>query len=439
MPWIESHDALGNHPKTFRLVNQLNISVQQAVGAVHLLWHFALKYALDSGNLERFGEFAIARGSCWDGDPGRFVNALRDAQFICAGGCGKKDCHEAEQATKFFVHDWTEYTLHYMASLERRERNLTLLRERVSRFRKVGGGDPNKWPAIRARILRRDLGVCAYCGQPADEVDHVIPSASGGTDDDENLVASCHVCNTKKNNRTPEQAEMPIVYNTNHAVTHRVTLKVAATVPTVPNQPNLPTLPTEDSAVAPTGPTAPPVLIFPVIGKGEAGQARLWALTEAKLAEYMESFPAVDVLAECRKARQWCIDRPTNRKTYGGMPAFLSRWLSKEQDRGGRPGGFSKAPKPQEAGFTPGPLDYVILAYRDALEIPEKDRKAWNAAYWEKCRRDAQSILDYFEGDWKRASGCVKYFVGDFRGKGLTVTLSTVMNHAHDYKNGRRG
>ena len=192
-------------------------------------------------------------------------------------------------------------------------------------------------------------------------------------------------------------------------------------------------------AQAPLPPTSQAVMTFPVVGKGEAGQARLWALTEAKLAEYLESFPAVDVLAECRKARQWCIDRPANRKTYGGMPAFLSRWLGKEQDRGGRPGGFAKAPKPQEAGFTPGPLDYVILAYRDALEIPEKDRKAWNAAYWEGCRRDAQALLDYFEGDWRRAQGCVKYFVGEFRGKGLSVTLSTVMKHAHDYKNGRRG
>jgi hypothetical protein len=83
---------------------------------------------------------------------------------------------------------------------------------------------------------------------------------------------------------------------------------------------------------APPVPTETPVMTFPCKGPGP----REWCLVPSKLAEYRESFPAVDVLTECRKARQWTIDNPAKRKTFTGMPAFLTRWLSKEQDRAGR-------------------------------------------------------------------------------------------------------
>ena len=74
----------------------------------------------------------------------------------------------------------------------------------------------------------------------------------------------------------------------------------------------------------------PVVMTFPTVGKG----VKEWHLRESKLAEYRDSYPSVDVLAECRKARQWCIDNPRNRKTAPGMPAMLSRWLAKEQNSG---------------------------------------------------------------------------------------------------------
>lgn len=49
----------------------------------------------------------------------------------------------------------------------------------------------------RAAILQRDGYVCWLCGQPgADTVDHVIPRARGGTDDDDNLRAAHLSCNS---------------------------------------------------------------------------------------------------------------------------------------------------------------------------------------------------------------------------------------------------
>jgi len=71
-------------------------------------------------------------------------------------------------------------------------------------------------------------------------------------------------------------------------------------------------------------------MTFPVVGR----EPTEWTLREAKLVEYEQSFPGVIVLAECRAARQWCIDNPTRRKTLAGMPAFLTRWLSKAQNSG---------------------------------------------------------------------------------------------------------
>jgi hypothetical protein len=64
------------------------------------------------------------------------------------------------------------------------------------------------WSAARVRILERDGRTCRYCGEPATSVDHVMPYARGGSDDDGNLVAACYWCNTTKGCRTPDEAGM---------------------------------------------------------------------------------------------------------------------------------------------------------------------------------------------------------------------------------------
>ena len=56
-----------------------------------------------------------------------------------------------------------------------------------------------EWKKLRLRILARDGYVCAYCGQEANQVDHVVAIANGGdVYDPENLVASCRRCNLAK-------------------------------------------------------------------------------------------------------------------------------------------------------------------------------------------------------------------------------------------------
>lgn len=74
------------------------------------------------------------------------------------------------------------------------------------------------------------------------------------------------------------------------------------------------------------------VISFPIVGGKRGKGPAEWPLRQSKIAEYAESFPGVEVLAECRKAMQWCRDNPTRRKTFRGMAAFLQRWLGKAQD-----------------------------------------------------------------------------------------------------------
>ncbi len=64
----------------------------------------------------------------------------------------------------------------------------------------------------RFSILRRDNFTCRYCGRAAPgvelHVDHIIPVAEGGQNDEENLVTACQDCNLGKGAVPLESAVM---------------------------------------------------------------------------------------------------------------------------------------------------------------------------------------------------------------------------------------
>ena len=71
-------------------------------------------------------------------------------------------------------------------------------------------------PALTtASLFARDAHLCLYCGErPARQHltrDHVLPVSKGGKDVWENVVAACFRCNSRKSNRTPQQAGMPLL------------------------------------------------------------------------------------------------------------------------------------------------------------------------------------------------------------------------------------
>lgn len=57
------------------------------------------------------------------------------------------------------------------------------------------------WKKLRLKVLRRDAYTCAYCGDVADEVDHIIPKVRGGEDSMENCVSACRKCNIQKKDK----------------------------------------------------------------------------------------------------------------------------------------------------------------------------------------------------------------------------------------------
>ena len=65
----------------------------------------------------------------------------------------------------------------------------------------------------RRNVLHRDTYTCQYCGDHRHDltIDHIVPRSRGGSDIWENVVAACLKCNVKKGNRTPREANMPLM------------------------------------------------------------------------------------------------------------------------------------------------------------------------------------------------------------------------------------
>ncbi|MDZ7736991.1 MAG: HNH endonuclease [Gammaproteobacteria bacterium] len=70
-------------------------------------------------------------------------------------------------------------------------------------------------PLTNRELFLRDAHMCMYCGGGHIEAlltrDHVLPISRGGRDCWSNVVAACRSCNTRKGNRIPEEAHMPLL------------------------------------------------------------------------------------------------------------------------------------------------------------------------------------------------------------------------------------
>jgi 5-methylcytosine-specific restriction endonuclease McrA len=70
-------------------------------------------------------------------------------------------------------------------------------------------------PLTNRELFLRDAHLCMYCGSHQAEWgltrDHVRPMSRGGLDRWSNVVTACRSCNTRKGNRTPEEAGMTLL------------------------------------------------------------------------------------------------------------------------------------------------------------------------------------------------------------------------------------
>lgn len=75
-------------------------------------------------------------------------------------------------------------------------------RARASRNRARRKAAPGTHTAAELLELHASyLGICVYCGGPADTTDHIVPIAAGGSNGIENLVPACERCNKSKKDR----------------------------------------------------------------------------------------------------------------------------------------------------------------------------------------------------------------------------------------------
>jgi 5-methylcytosine-specific restriction endonuclease McrA len=67
----------------------------------------------------------------------------------------------------------------------------------------------------RHTLFRRDLFCCGYCNRALSAnsltVDHIVPKSQGGLTTWLNCVSACGKCNSYKQDRTPEQANMQLL------------------------------------------------------------------------------------------------------------------------------------------------------------------------------------------------------------------------------------
>ena len=88
-----------------------------------------------------------------------------------------------------------------------------------------GYTSPPGWKTTRKRILKRDAGICHICGgEGADQVDHLLNVAAGGSHDDHNLAAiharPCHANKTRAEQRAARIPPPPLPLKSRRPETH---------------------------------------------------------------------------------------------------------------------------------------------------------------------------------------------------------------------------
>jgi 5-methylcytosine-specific restriction endonuclease McrA len=96
----------------------------------------------------------------------------------------------------------------YFGGFER-PRSLELVRYVVTKWMYERNGTVSP---TRKLILKRDNYTCAYCGKTGSTIDHIQPQSRGGQNTWLNLVTACQKCNNVKDDRTPKEAKMKLLF-----------------------------------------------------------------------------------------------------------------------------------------------------------------------------------------------------------------------------------
>ena len=107
MAWIESHQQLFNHPKTFDLMNLMGWDIDTAIGKLHRFWWWCIDYAPD-GDLRRHNASRLgAAVGLSAAEAEKFVSAMTQARWL-------------DTLPYFRVHDWWEYAGPFLQTKHKR-------------------------------------------------------------------------------------------------------------------------------------------------------------------------------------------------------------------------------------------------------------------------------------------------------------------------------
>ena len=98
MAWIQIHQQLKDHRKLLATADELEIEPAHMLGLLVSFWLWALDNT-PSGSLEGISDRMIARAAQWNGEPGKFVEAMAHAGLL-----------DVESDGNMQIHDWYEYT-----------------------------------------------------------------------------------------------------------------------------------------------------------------------------------------------------------------------------------------------------------------------------------------------------------------------------------------
>ena len=158
MSWIESHEDIADHWKTDCFRTELGISVPEAVGHLHLLWHFTLRVAWRDGDLVKYTDQAIASGARWGGDASAFISALRKAHFLD----GKA------------IHNWRDFCGELI------NKRISNENRRSERFRKDAGTMPEHYRNNAGTLPVKVTPTVPTLPYPTEPKDKDIPDVANG-------------------------------------------------------------------------------------------------------------------------------------------------------------------------------------------------------------------------------------------------------------------
>ena len=149
----------------------------------------------------------------------RFVSARHALSYLVRGAADAIDV-EGDSYPNYDFDSWREVS-HYKAEFEAERYSFVqcvrsvLAVPPVIRLHTCRRRHMQRPRLTRRAIYARDNNTCQYCGQkfPTSELnlDHVVPRSRGGLTTWANIVCSCVACNSRKGNRTPEQANMRLI------------------------------------------------------------------------------------------------------------------------------------------------------------------------------------------------------------------------------------